>query len=291
MTITPHATRNTRHWTDWHCHLLPTLDDGANDLAESLTMAEILAEAGFTQIHCTPHSIPGVYEASAIRIRQATRDLQEAINRAGIPLRVFAGSEYYCDEFLPAQLDDPLSLGDSNILLMEAPLRATPTLLSSIAYQVTLRGYTPLFAHPERSSLFQTTEKAKSPSLLGSVLRFANRKFRNQLPASNLELETANSDHDLSSLLRSLGCRFQGNLGSFAGIYGEQVRKAAIKNLQSGLYDCLGSDAHASQGLADWLRRGLREVESHVGAEGLSALLTGPATSSRAAEKKLAAAK
>jgi protein-tyrosine phosphatase len=169
---------------------------------------------------------------------------------------------------------------------MEAPLQATPTLLSSIAYQVTLRGYTPLFAHPERCALLQSTEKSesKSRSILGSVLRFANAKLRNQLPTSNRQLETANSEHDLSSLLRSLGCRFQGNLGSFAGIYGERVRKAAIKNLQSGLYDCLGTDAHASQGLADWLRRGLREVESHVGAEGLSALLAGPATTARASE-------
>ena len=278
MTIPQNSKLKTQNCSDWHCHILPNLDDGAKDLNESLAIAEILAEAGFSEVHCTPHSISGAYEASPVRIRQATMELQEALDKAGIPLCVSAGSEYYCDEFLPARLDDPLSLGDSNMVLMEAPLQATAALLSSIAYQVTLNGYTPLFAHPERCALLLPEEKPTKAanSILGSVLRFANARFTTQ----NSKLKTQNSEFSertLPEILISMGCRFQGNLGSFAGIYGERVRKAAIKNLQNGFYDCLGSDAHASRGLASWLQRGLREVESHVGAEGLAALLAGPA--------------
>ena len=72
-----------------------------------------------------------------------------------------------------------------------------------------------------------------------------------------------------------MGCRFQGNIGSFAGVYGERVKHRALRNLRDGLYDCLGSDAHASRGLADWLTRGLAEVRAQVGEEGLAALLAG----------------
>jgi protein-tyrosine phosphatase len=282
MTITQNSTLNTQNranCADWHCHILPNLDDGAKDLSESLAIAAILAEAGFSEIHCTPHSISGAYEASPVRVRQATLELQEALDKAGVPLRVFAGSEYYCDEFLPSRLHDPLPLGSTNMILMEAPLQTTPHLLSSIAYQVALRGFTPLIAHPERCALLQPAEKSESAkqSILGSVLRFANAR----LTTKNSKLKTQNSEFSqqtLPEILTSMGCRFQGNLGSFAGIYGERVRKAAIKNLQNGLYDCLGSDAHASRGLASWLQRGLREVESHVGADGLAALLAGPVT-------------
>lgn len=293
MTITQNSKLKSQIWTDWHCHVLPNLDDGAKSLTESLAIAEILAEAGFTNVHCTPHSISGSYEASSVRIRQATLELQEAICKAGIPLRVFAGSEYYCDEFLPARLHDPLPLGDSNMILMEAPLQATPTLLSSIAYHVSLSGFTPLFAHPERCPLLNSTEKAEfnSRSILGSILRFANAKLKTKISAPNLEPGTSNIEYDLSSLLRSIGCRFQGNLGSFAGIYGERVRKAAIKNIQNNLYDCLGSDTHASRGLSDWLQRGLREVESHVGADGLAALLAGPVRAANSSRKKVIAAR
>ena len=178
------ATQNsklkTQNWADWHCHFLPNLDDGAKDMTESLAIATILAEAGFSEVHCTPHAISGAYEASPVLIRQATLELQEALDREGIPLRVSAGSEYYCDEFLPARLHDPLPLGDSNMILMEAPLQASPTLLSSTAYQVALRGFTPLIAHPERCALLQPTNKPENTtsSILGSVLRFANARFR-----------------------------------------------------------------------------------------------------------------
>ncbi|MDD2335753.1 MAG: phosphoesterase [Geobacteraceae bacterium] len=287
MTIPQNSTLNTQNRSDWHCHILPGLDDGAKDLPESLAIAEVLVESGFSEVHCTPHSISGAYEASPVRIRQATLELQEAMDKAGIPLRVFAGSEYYCDEFLPARLDDPLPLGNSNMILMEAPLQASPSLLSSIAYQVSLSGYTPLFAHPERCALLTTEKKSPSAasSILGSVIRFANARFTTRGYGLNLEPQTSNLAPDLSSLLRSMGCHFQGNLGSFAGIYGERVRKTAIKNLQNGFYDYLGSDAHASRGLASWLQRGLREVESHVGADGLAALLAGP-VATRVGEKK-----
>ena len=187
-------TGTTQIWTDCHCHILPNLDDGAKDLCESLAIAAILTEFGFSKVHCTPHSISGAYEASPVRVRQATLELQEALDKAGIPLRVFAGSEYYCDEFLPSRLHDPLPLGSTNMILMEAPLQTTPSLLSSLASQVVRRGFTPLIAHPERCALLQPAEMSKSAkqSIFGSVLRFANARIRARGTGSNLEPRTPN---------------------------------------------------------------------------------------------------
>jgi len=180
--VTQNSKLKTQNLTDWHCHILPNLDDGAKNLTEALAIAEILAEAGFSEVHCTPHSISGAYEATPVRIRQATGELQEALEKAAIPLQVSPGSEYYCDEFLPARLHDPLHLGTSNMILMEAPLQATPHLLSSIAYQVSLRGFTPLIAHPERCALLTTEEKPArtTNSILGSVIKFATARFTTQ---------------------------------------------------------------------------------------------------------------
>ena len=261
---------------DFHCHILPALDDGAADLGEALAIARVLAEAGFSEVHCTPHSIPGSYEAAPVRIRGAVAELSRELDRAGIPLRLVAGSEYYCDEFLPARLDDPLPLGSTDLVLMEAPLQATPELLSHTAYQVVRRGFTPLIAHPERCAVLSPAKHKETVprTMLGSMLKFAQatlapRPSRPTPHTSGVEKTT------LVDLLRSMGCRFQGNIGSFAGVYGERVKKRAIRNLRNGLYDCLGSDAHASRGLADWLSRGLAEVEAQAGAEVLAALLAG----------------
>lgn len=257
---------------DYHSHILPGVDDGAKDTAEAVAMAAILYEAGFRQVHCTPHSMAGAYEAEPESIRRAVEALQSALAAARIPLRLLAGAEYYADEFLCSRLEDPLPLGTSKLVLMEAPLQTTPALLSSAAYEVARRGFVPLIAHPERCTVLRTPEQTENgtPSLFGSLLRFANER----LSAFNPHLKTGSEQTALPDLLRSMGCRFQGNLGSFAGIYGERVRRQAIRNLESGLYDCLGSDAHTARGLADWLPRAVREVEKLAGAEALGGLIS-----------------
>jgi hypothetical protein len=42
---------------DLHCHLLPGLDDGAQNLQTSLTMARAAVDQGVTHVACTPHII------------------------------------------------------------------------------------------------------------------------------------------------------------------------------------------------------------------------------------------
>ncbi|MRR34481.1 hypothetical protein EG829_07235, partial [bacterium] len=92
---TQNSTLNTQNYIDCHSHLLPGIDDGAADLGEALAIARVLAEAGFGEVHCTPHSIPGAYEAAPDRIRRAVAELSRELDRAGIPLRLVAGAEYY----------------------------------------------------------------------------------------------------------------------------------------------------------------------------------------------------
>jgi protein-tyrosine phosphatase len=70
-----------------------------------------------------------------------------------------------------------------------------------------------------------------------------------------------------------MGCRFQGNIGSFAGIYGSSVRETALQYLREGVYDRLGSDAHRPDQLDTWLPEGLGVIRDCVGQAGLKVLL------------------
>lgn len=276
--LTQNSTLETRRFIDWHSHILPGLDDGAADLDEALAMARALAGAGFAEVHCTPHAVFGAYDTPPRQVRRAVRDLGRALEREGIPLRLTAGTEYYCDEFLSSRLDDPLPLGSSNLILMEAPSHLTADHLSRMAFQVVLRGFTPLIAHPERCPILSPKKREPGPqSLLGSVLRFATGTLRQHPVSRDPGQGASDLEQDLGSLLRSMGCRFQGNIGSFAGLYGERVRSRAVRFLLDGFYDCLGSDAHNPRGIDDWLPRGLAEIESRVGADGLNSLLSGSA--------------
>jgi protein-tyrosine phosphatase len=231
--------------TDYHCHILPGIDDGATTVAESIEMARTLRAAGFTTICCTPHLITGVYDNSSAGIKSRVEQLQQQLNAESIQVKLLAGAEYYLDEYLLKLLDDPLPLGDTQQLLVEIPGHAQAEYIKETCFRIKCSGYTPLIAHPERCSLLEPKSTAPGKkSLWGSLF--------------NSKLTTQNST--LLDYLQETGCRFQGNLGSFAGLYGHRVRDKAIEFMRSGLYDCFGSDAHTPERLGEMLRLGQQSV-------------------------------
>jgi len=250
----------TANCTDYHCHLLPALDDGATDVRESLEMARILAAFGFAAVHCTPHRIMGCYENDPARVNRAIRSLQGLLEGAGIPLRLIPGTEHYLDEFLLDQLPGVLTVGSSRYLLVEAPFRSGTGMVTAMAAGVQKRGLAPLFAHPERCSAFDPA--LREDGLRGALSFFGRKKEPGMEGALVLQL-------------RDCGCRFQGNLGSFAGFYGSDVKERAILFLKHGVYSCVGSDAHRCDGLAAMLAAGLQAMVAAVGEEGANLLLAG----------------
>jgi len=251
----------TENFVDHHCHLLPGLDDGATDARESLEMARILVAFGFAAVHCTPHRIKGCYENEPERVEQATRSLQGLLDDAGIPLRLVAGTEHYLDEFLIDQIPGALTAGSTRYLLVEAPFKSGQEMVTAMATGLHKRGLRPLIAHPERCSAFEPASRAEG--LRGAFSRVLGRK---KLP----EMEDS-----FILKLRESGCRFQGNLGSFAGYYGSDVKERAILFAKHGVYACLGSDAHRTERLATTLSAGFEAVVAAVGKEAAHRLLAG----------------
>lgn len=236
---------------DWHCHILPGIDDGAAGLAESLQMAGKLAAAGFTTICCTPHLVKGVYETSAAAIRAGVAQLEEQLRAQSLPLQLLAGAEYYLDEYLLTLLKDPLPLGGTALLLVEIPSQTPPDMAEDICRQILAEGYTPLIAHPERCSLLNLppVESGRKNFLASLVATYFTPAAQHKSTNGKL----------LGSLLE-MGCKFQGNLGSFAGIYGDKVRRRAVDFLAAGLYTHCGSDAHHPDHLEDFLQKGLQLI-------------------------------
>jgi protein-tyrosine phosphatase len=250
---------------DFHSHILPGLDDGAADITEAAAMARILSDAGFSEVCCTPHRISGCYDADNESVGTKTEELRKSIDTLGIDVLLHPGSEYYLDEFFLEGLEGCVTFRETQFVLVEISNHMTVEFIREACYRIRCRGYIPVIAHPERCNLFDLP-----PSRTWFKVRGSWFNVFNQTP--NLEHRTLNS---LVEYLIEIGCRFQGNIGSFAGIYGESVRKRAVSNLREGLYSYLGSDAHSSRNLAEWLDKGLREIEQCVGSEGLQKLLNG----------------
>ena len=232
-------------------------------------MAAILAGAGFCTIWCTPHRIAGVYDTPPGEIRAGVEELQKRISRAGIVLTLKPATEYCLDEFLVSTLSHPLML-DESLLLVELPRTILPKTVSEVLYQMIRNGTVPLIAHPERSPVFSPEDDPAQYagfSALSAVRSLFSKRKKTHAPLRETNLPP------LLTLLRDMGCRFQGNIGSFAGIYGPSVQRTALQYLRAGVYDRLGSDAHRPDQLGTWLPEGLGVVRECIGPAGLKRLL------------------
>lgn len=216
---------------DYHCHILPGLDDGCPSDKEAVCMARQLRKAGFAQIYCTPHCITGLYDISTEQLLDSVKRLQLILEDNDIPLTLIPGMEYYLDDFFVNRLENPVTLGDSKLLLFELPSNADASILHDAVLQIKKKGMLPVMAHPERFFSSQLNRGiADCLRIWWQCLRKPRRTLQD-LP---------------SSLLKAidLGCYLQADMGSFNGLYGKEVQKLAITMRELGLYSYYGSDGH-----------------------------------------------
>ena len=80
---------------DLHMHILPGMDDGAQDLEQSVRMADMAADSGVSVIAATPHSnLPGQRgEAHWNRYRSTLERVRQRIQEEKIPVTLVEGME------------------------------------------------------------------------------------------------------------------------------------------------------------------------------------------------------
>ena len=240
---------------DWHCHILPGLDDGAENLEQSLAMATALAAAGFSTVYCTPHRMRGCYEADNDLIRRSVAELQERLQEREIPLILLPGCEYRLDEYLLTSLADPLPLGESRLILVEILPQITVEMVRQVLYGVVRNGFMPVIAHPERCQLLEPVANRPAGNKIMAALKGLVNSGHSD---SNEQSFPALTVPPLLDFLREVGCSFQGNLGSFEGFYGRRVQKAANALKGLGIYDRYGSDLHSPEQARLVLRGGIQ---------------------------------
>ena len=221
--------------TDYHCHILPGIDDGPKEHDESIEMARLLAEAGYREVYCTPHLIKGMYEVSTEEVLHERDKLQRELEKQGIGITLHSGREYYLDEFLLDYISKPLLLEGTTCMMIEIPNNTSVDLVKETIFAVKRRGYTPLIAHPERCFLLETVEQ-KLPGA---------GRWKRWLSGSSGKNNDTEPGNELLRYFKQLGCQFQGNLGSINGQYGGRVKASARYFEKTGVYTHAGTDAHS----------------------------------------------
>lgn len=137
---------------DLHCHLLPGIDDGAADLAESLAMARTAVADGVTHLACTPHIYPGLYDNNGPDILIAVARLQAELDEAGVDLTLLTGADVQLAPDMVEGLRSGRlpSLADSRYFLFEPPHHVAPQRMNDVIFELLAAGYVPVITHPER---------------------------------------------------------------------------------------------------------------------------------------------
>jgi len=136
---------------DLHCHILPGVDDGSLDLADSLAMARQAVDDGIELVCATPH----IRHDHDVRIEQLAgrvEELNRALRDEGLPLEVLQGGEVAetAVEGLGEEELSRVALGGGNWILLEpAPGPLGDTLIARVGH-LAERGHRALIAHPER---------------------------------------------------------------------------------------------------------------------------------------------
>lgn len=204
----------TSSFVDIHSHLLPGIDDGAKDLAHSIELIKTMHSYGIKNFITTPHVLGDVYPNSSEVILQKVKEVQEELAKQGLEdINISAAAEYMMDEQFMALLQkgDLLTLKD-DFLLVEMSYFSAPMNLYDVLFDIQLKGYKPVLAHPERYNFYH-------------------------------------NDFDSYYKLKKAGCLFQLNFLSLTDQYGPHVKKTSQKLLNLDMYDFVGTDTHHSRHL------------------------------------------
>lgn len=109
---------------DFHCHILPEMDDGAKSPIESVQMLEILYRQNVTGCILTPHFYleENSVEQFLKRREKSYAKLNSYIgNRQDLPEMVEGAEVYFCHRLYQVSQIEKLKIGASNYILIELP--------------------------------------------------------------------------------------------------------------------------------------------------------------------------
>ena len=159
--------------TDIHSHFIPGIDDGAKDMADSLTLISAMKEFGYKKVITTPHIMTDGYKNTPEIINAGLANVKTALREANIDIEIEAAAEYYLDfEFKQKLKAGNVMTFGKKYLLWEIPFINPPENINEIIFEMSMRGYRPVLAHVERYGFWQQNfEKYQELSDRGAFLQ------------------------------------------------------------------------------------------------------------------------
>ncbi len=221
-----------------HCHILPHVDDGSQDIETSLKMIERLKAQGAKRIVLTPHYYSNEISLDDFLKRRdkAFQRLSEAMPDDSVEL-IPAAEVYISDYLFNNDSLDRLCIGNSRYVLIEHPFSAS---FGSSDYDRLMNLYCdykikPVLAHIER---YKALMEGK---------------------------------YTLDDYIE-MGCLTQVNISSFSDAP-RSIRKKLFKLLDAGKIHFIGSDCHNLDTRAPDYEAGVSAIKKKCGEDVLNTLI------------------
>lgn len=208
-----------KNYIDIHNHILPGIDDGAQNLEQTSRLILGLKKLNIKSIIATPHTFTKYWDNTPDSIKKAYDEAGKIdVNKS---LKGYA-SEYMLDISLMERIskEELLCIKDQ-FILVELSLLGYPLNLFEMLFELKCNGYKVIIAHPERYLYFhQDIKKMKK--------------------------------------LKTFGIYFQLDLMALTGNYGKEVLNFAEYLIDHDLYDFTGTDVHNEQHINQLLSNKIR---------------------------------
>jgi protein-tyrosine phosphatase len=227
---------------DIHCHIIPGVDDGPQEMRETIEMARQAAADGITDIVATPHvngsygAMAGEEERSRAGFEVEVALVNQRIRAAGVWLTVWPGAEIAHQCIDGADLS-ALGLNGTRYVLVEFPHTHLPADAAGVIRKLLAGGYLPIVAHPERN-----------PSII-------------ERPKELMAL-------------RELGALAQITAGSLTQPSDPDVLHCALYLLKKLAVDFIASDAHSAAARPPVLTAAFKETVKLLGVKPAKALFS-----------------
>jgi protein-tyrosine phosphatase len=198
---------------DLHCHILPNVDDGPKDLAESVEMAKQAVQQGIKTIIATPHHRNEKYENHGQTIFRQVEEFNRVLKSENLDLTVLSGQEtrIFGEMVEGLESGEILPLNQGKYVFVEMPSGHVPRYTGQLLFDIQLKGFIPVIVHPERNQeiienpevLYQLVKKGALTQVTASSVsgHFGKtiKKFSLQLIEANLTHFVASDAHNTSS--------------------------------------------------------------------------------------------
>jgi protein-tyrosine phosphatase len=194
---------------DLHCHILPNVDDGPKDLAESVEMAKQAVQQGIKTIIATPHHRNEKYENHGQTIFRQVEEFNRVLKSENLDLTILPGQEtrIFGEMVEGLESSEILPLNQGKYVFVELPSGQVPRYTGQLLFDIQLKGFIPVIVHPERNQ-----EIIENPEVLYQLVK--------------------------------KGALTQVTASSVSGYFGKTIKKFSLQLIEANLTHFVASDAH-----------------------------------------------